>query len=73
MLISYFDIIYEMNTLKMELEGISDPALVEECLFYGEDFQCDDLNKIGLKYGINGTLSKNDRIKLENVYIFIVK
>tara|TARA_R100001086_G_scaffold167171_1_gene90735 strand:+ start:134 stop:349 length:216 start_codon:yes stop_codon:yes gene_type:complete len=62
---------YNLDTLKLELEGIPDAALVEECIYYGENFQCDDLNEIGLKFGYKGKITEKERKKLENIYILM--
>jgi hypothetical protein len=69
-LFDYSDICYETSTVKMEMEGMSDDALLDECnhILAGgfEDEAMDDI----LKYYFNtGKITPEHRKKAEAFYM----
>jgi hypothetical protein len=65
----YYDLTYELETVKMEVESMSDEALIEACLNTEIVYECEDLNELPFKFFCGHELTKEDRKKLEAAYI----
>lgn len=69
-LIDYNDICFEKSTLMMEIENLSDDALLDECNhilagFYNSDIMEDILTS----YFKLGKISTDERIQAEGLYV----
>lgn len=67
-IISYSDVYYENYTLLLELEGMTDDALIDECnhiLVGMDDCQMDD---VMAEYFKNGSLSEKSRKRAMDLY-----
>lgn len=67
-LITYSDLVYENSTLQMEIEGLSDDALIDECNHIVLGLDSDELDTIMAEYFKNGELSPEQRKKAEALY-----
>lgn len=67
-LIGYSDIFYENSTLKMELEGMSDDALIDECNHILIGMDNSSMDEMIAEYFKTGKLSKEQRKKAEELY-----
>lgn len=67
-LITYNDISYEISTIQMELEGISDDALVDECQHILVGMESEEMDDILVEFFKKGELSKESRKKAEGLY-----
>jgi hypothetical protein len=69
-LIDYNDIFFEKITIQMEIESLNDDALLDECNhILAAHYENADLEDIFVKYFKTGTISKEDRVKAEAVYL----
>lgn len=69
-LIDYNDICFESTTLQMEMETLSDDALLDECNHILAGFHdSDSMDDILVKYFRTGKINKNDRKKAEGLYM----
>lgn len=67
-LVTYSELSYEISTLKMELEGMSDDALVDECNHIMLNSDSEIMEQIIVSYFKNGKLSESERKVAENLY-----
>lgn len=68
-LITYSDLVYEHSTLQMELEGLSDDALIDECSHIVVGLDGTELDDIMAEYFKKGALTKGQRKKAEALYL----
>jgi preprotein translocase subunit SecA len=69
-LVDYNDICFENITLKMEVESLSDDALLDECNNILSGFQdTEDIDDILVNYFKTGKISKDERSKAESIYL----
>lgn len=68
-LISYGDICYESSTLRMEVEGLSDDALIDECGHILVGLEGAEMDELMTLYFKNGELTKEQRKKAEELYV----
>lgn len=69
-LIDYNDISFENLTLKMEIEGISDDALLDECNFIlSGKYESSIMDNILVNYFKYGKISKEERKIAEGLYL----
>lgn len=68
---NYTHIVYENNTINMELISYSDENLIQEVQNLLVNYNARNIEEIVTKYIKNGKLSKEDRNKLENFYKLI--
>lgn len=69
-LFDYSDIMFESLTLSMELEGLSDEILLDECnhLLSGR-YHSDIMDNILVSYFKNGKITEEERRKAEGLYL----
>jgi hypothetical protein len=71
-LIDYNDIIFENLTMSMELEGLSDDVLLDECNFIlSGKYQSKIMDDILINYFKKGTISEEERKKAEGLYLLV--
>jgi hypothetical protein len=71
-LIDYNDIAFENATLKMELEGLSDDVLLDECNYIlSSGYESDIMDDILVTYFKKGEISPEDRKKAEGLYTLV--
>jgi hypothetical protein len=69
LLIDYNDIAFETETLKLELEGLSDDVLIDECNYIlSSGYESDIMDDILVSYFKKGKISPEDRKKAEGLY-----
>jgi hypothetical protein len=68
-LISYSDICYESSTLRMEVEGLTDDALIDECNHIMVGLDGTEMEELLALYFKNGELTKEQRKKAEELYV----
>jgi hypothetical protein len=69
-LVDYNDICFENITLKMEVESLSDDALLDECNNILSGFQdTEDIDDILVNYFKTGKISPDERSKAESIYL----
>ena len=69
-LIDYNDISFENLTLRMELEGLSDDVLLDECNFIlNGNFESKMMDDILFGYFKSGKISQEDRKRAEGLYL----
>lgn len=69
-LFDYNDIAFEKNTLKLELEGLSDDVLLDECNFIlSGHYESQMMDDVLVSYFKNGKITKEERIKAESLYL----
>lgn len=69
-LIDYNDISFENLTLKMELAGLNDDVLLDECNFIlSGPYKSKIMDEILVSYFKNGKISKEEREKAEGLYL----
>jgi hypothetical protein len=69
-LIQYSDITFECDTIRMEIDGMSDEALIDECNeIMATSLESTDMDQIIIKYFKAGKLSKEDRARVEGFYV----
>jgi hypothetical protein len=69
-LIDYVDIYYETSTVRMEMEGMSDDALLDECNhILAGGFEDEAMDDVLMEYFATGKISKLQRIKAEGLYL----
>ena len=71
-LIDYNDISFESLTLSMELEGLSDDILLDECnhILSGR-YESKTMDEILVNYFKNGSISEEERKKAEALYLLV--
>ena len=71
-LIDYNDISFESLTLSMELEGLSDDILLDECnhILSGR-YESKIMDEILVNYFKNGSISEEERKKAEALYLLV--
>lgn len=67
-LITYSELYYENSTLKMELDGMSDDALIDECNHILIGIDSEIMDDIISEYFKKGELSPEQRRKAEDLY-----
>jgi hypothetical protein len=71
-LIDYNDIFFESSTIKMELEGLSDDVLLDECNFIlGGNCESELMDNILMNYFKNGSITSEERVAAEGLYILV--
>lgn len=69
-LIDYNDICFENLTLQMEMEGLSDDALLDECNHILAGYHKSKvMDEILVKYFKTGKISRDERAKAEGLYL----
>ena len=68
-LISYSDICYESSTIRMEIEGMSDDALIDECGHILVGLESEEMDNVLVSFFKKGALTKEDRAKAEGLYL----
>lgn len=69
-LIDYNDISFENLTLNMELAGLNDDVLLDECNFIlSGSYKSKMMDDILVNYFKNGKISKEERKKAEGLYL----
>lgn len=69
-LIDYNDISFENMTLSMEMEGLSDDVLLDECNhILSSMYESKMMDDILVNYFKNGNISKEERKKAEGLYL----
>ena len=69
-LVDYNDICFESDTLYMELNSLSDDALLDECNNILAGFHnMDDIEDIIVNYFKTGKISNLERLKAESIYL----
>lgn len=69
-LFDYNDIAFEKLTLNLELEGLSDDILLDECNFIlSGQYESQMMDDILVKYFKNGKISKEERKIAEGLYL----
>jgi len=69
-LIDYNDISFENLTMKMDLEGLSDDILLEECNFIlSGQYESELMDNVLANYFKTGSISKQERMVAEALYI----
>ena len=69
-LIDYNDISFENTTIAMELEGLSDDVLLDECNFIlSGQYESELMDDILANYFRTGNISKQERKVAEALYI----
>ncbi len=69
-LIDYNDISFESTTMSMELEGLSDDVLLEECNFIlSGQYESELMDDILANYFKTGNISKQERKVAEALYL----
>lgn len=69
-LIDYNDICFESLTLQMEMEGLSDDALLDECNhILASCHKNKRMEDILVKYFKTGKISKDERTTAEGLYL----
>ena len=69
-LIDYNDISFENLTMKMDLEGLSDHVLLEECNFIlSSEYESELMDNVLANYFLTGNISKQERRVAEALYI----
>lgn len=69
-LFDYNDIAFEKSTLKLEIEGLSDDILLDECNFIlSGQYESEIMENVLLNYFKNGKISKEERILAEGLYL----
>lgn len=69
-LFDYNDMAFEKSTLKLEVEGLSDDILLDECNFIlSGQYESEIMENVLLNYFKNGKISKEERILAEGLYL----
>lgn len=69
MLFDYLDILFEAQTMQMELDSLSDDALLDECNhILAGIYENDDIEEVLYEYFKNGNITKEQRKKAEQLY-----
>lgn len=69
-LVDYNDICFENSTLSMEMETLSDDALLDECNHILAGFyNSDHMDDILANYFKSGKISKDERKQAEGLYL----
>ena len=69
-LVDYNDISFENLTLKMELEGLSDDVLLDECNhILSSSYESEIMENILVNYFKNGKIDPSERAIAEGLYI----
>ena len=69
-LFDYNDMAFEKSTLKLEIEGLSDDILLDECNFIlSGQYESEIMENVLLNYFKNGKISKEERILAEGLYL----
>jgi hypothetical protein len=69
-LIDYNEISFESLTLKMEIAGLNDDVLLDECNFIlSGKYYSKMMDEVLVSYFKNGKISKEERKKAEALYI----
>jgi hypothetical protein len=69
-LIDYNDISFENTTMSMELEGLSDDVLLDECNFIlSSEFESAIMDDVLANYFRTGNISKQERRVAEALYL----
>jgi len=69
-LIDYNEISFESLTLKMEIAGLNDDVLLDECNFIlSGKYHSKMMDEILVSYFKNGKINKEERKKAEALYI----
>jgi hypothetical protein len=69
-LIDYNEICFENLTLQMEMEGLSDDVLLEECNHILNGYNKNKImDEIFVKYFKTGKITKDERAKAESLYL----
>jgi hypothetical protein len=69
-LVDYNDICFENDTLRMEIDSLTDDALLDECNNILPGFHnSDDMEDILVSYFKTGKISKLERLKAESIYL----
>lgn len=70
LLIDYNDISFENLTMKMDLEGLSDDVLLEECNFIlSGQYESELMDNVLANYFKTGSISKQERMVAEALFI----
>ena len=70
MLFDYNDILFEKLTLSLELEGLSDDVLLDECNFIlSGEYQSQIMDNLLMNYFKNGKITKEQRKIAEGLYL----
>jgi len=69
-LIDYSDICYETSTVRMEMEGMSDDALLDECNhILAGGYEDEAMDDVLVYYFANGKITPEHRKKAEALYL----
>ena len=69
-LIDYSDICYETSTVRMEMEGMSDDALLDECNhILAGGYEDEAMDQVLIEYFSTGRISPIQRKKAEGLYL----
>lgn len=69
-LFDYNDIAFENQTLLLELEGLSDDVLLDECNFIlSGNYESEIMEDVLVSYFKNGKISKDQRKIAESLYL----
>lgn len=70
LLIDYNDISFESLTMKMEIEGLSDDVLLDECNFIlSGKYESSMMEDVLVRYFKTGTITKQERRMAEGLYL----
>jgi len=69
-LIDYNDMYFESATIRMEVEGMSDDALLDECNhIMSSNLESVSMDEVMMAYFKSGNLSQENRKKAEGFYV----